>query len=170
MSLRLIASLCLILLSPIASAADRPTVKIELVDGSSLRGVLTDPEIRFSFDGGSAKFDSAKVSQINLSPDGGFHDSVTIHGLADPVHGRCENLTFTVESDSGVKKTAREEIKRIRAVHSGPTNWLADIVLPLLTLTAMEIVLGIDNIIFLAIVAGKLPRAQQPRARRLGLI
>jgi predicted tellurium resistance membrane protein TerC len=42
-------------------------------------------------------------------------------------------------------------------------------VVALVTLTAMEIVLGIDNIIFIAIVAGKLPRELQPRARRLGL-
>ena len=40
----------------------------------------------------------------------------------------------------------------------------------LLTLSAMEIVLGIDNIIFLAILAGKLPPEQQPKARRLGLL
>src|SRR5262245_38162743 len=40
----------------------------------------------------------------------------------------------------------------------------------LLSLSAMEIVLGIDNIIFLSILAGKLPAEQQPRARRLGLI
>ncbi len=39
----------------------------------------------------------------------------------------------------------------------------------LAALTAMEIVLGIDNIVFLSILAGKLPRAQQPAARRLGL-
>ncbi|MBM3855696.1 MAG: TerC family protein, partial [Verrucomicrobia bacterium] len=39
----------------------------------------------------------------------------------------------------------------------------------LLTLTALEIVLGIDNIIFISILAGKLPPAEQPRARRLGL-
>jgi predicted tellurium resistance membrane protein TerC len=39
----------------------------------------------------------------------------------------------------------------------------------LLTLTALEIVLGIDNIVFISIVAGKLPVAQQPQARRLGL-
>jgi predicted tellurium resistance membrane protein TerC len=38
------------------------------------------------------------------------------------------------------------------------------------TLAAMEIVLGIDNIVFLAILAGRLPAAQQPRARRLGLL
>jgi predicted tellurium resistance membrane protein TerC len=40
----------------------------------------------------------------------------------------------------------------------------------LLTLTAMEIVLGIDNIIFISILSGKLPAAEQPKARRLGLL
>ncbi|HVJ68169.1 MAG TPA: TerC family protein [Caulifigura sp.] len=42
--------------------------------------------------------------------------------------------------------------------------------LPLVTLTAMEIVLGIDNIVFIAILASRLPVQQQPRARNLGLI
>lgn len=40
----------------------------------------------------------------------------------------------------------------------------------LLTLTFLEIVLGIDNIIFISIAANKLPVAQQPKARNLGLI
>jgi predicted tellurium resistance membrane protein TerC len=40
----------------------------------------------------------------------------------------------------------------------------------LVTLTFLEIVLGVDNIIFISILSGKLPPAQQPRARRLGLI
>jgi predicted tellurium resistance membrane protein TerC len=39
----------------------------------------------------------------------------------------------------------------------------------LLTLTVLEIVLGIDNIIFIAIVAGKLPAAKRETARRTGL-
>ncbi|HSM55858.1 MAG TPA: TerC family protein [Candidatus Sulfomarinibacteraceae bacterium] len=39
----------------------------------------------------------------------------------------------------------------------------------LLTLTALEIVLGIDNVIFIAILAAKLPRNQQAKARRLGI-
>jgi predicted tellurium resistance membrane protein TerC len=38
------------------------------------------------------------------------------------------------------------------------------------TLTVLEIVLGIDNVIFLSILAGKLPREQQQRARQIGLI
>jgi len=39
----------------------------------------------------------------------------------------------------------------------------------LLTLTALEVVLGIDNLVFLSIMTGKLPQARQPFARRLGL-
>jgi len=47
---------------------------------------------------------------------------------------------------------------------SSPETWIA-----LLTLTALEIVLGIDNIVFITIMVGKLPKAQQDRARALGL-
>jgi predicted tellurium resistance membrane protein TerC len=44
-----------------------------------------------------------------------------------------------------------------------------DVYISLLTLTAMEIVLGIDNIVFIAILTGKLPPEKQPAARNLGL-
>jgi len=40
----------------------------------------------------------------------------------------------------------------------------------LLTLSALEIVLGIDNIVFISILVAKLPPAEQPRARRIGLL
>jgi predicted tellurium resistance membrane protein TerC len=46
-----------------------------------------------------------------------------------------------------------------------PQIWIA-----LATLTFLEIVLGVDNIIFISILSGKLPPAQQPKARRLGLL
>lgn len=46
-----------------------------------------------------------------------------------------------------------------------PAAWAS-----LLTLTLLEIVLGVDNVIFLSIVTSRLPAAQQPRARRIGLI
>ena len=45
----------------------------------------------------------------------------------------------------------------------------AEALISLLTLTVLEVVLGIDNIIFISIQAGKLPREQQNYARRLGL-
>lgn len=49
--------------------------------------------------------------------------------------------------------------------------WIADpdIWISLATLTALEVVLGIDNLIFISILSGKLPASQQSRARRLGL-
>jgi predicted tellurium resistance membrane protein TerC len=47
---------------------------------------------------------------------------------------------------------------------SSPEAWIA-----LLTLTVLEIVLGIDNIVFISILASKLPSSQQARARTIGL-
>jgi predicted tellurium resistance membrane protein TerC len=47
---------------------------------------------------------------------------------------------------------------------SDPQTWIA-----LATLTALELVLGIDNIVFISILVDKLPKAQQERARRIGL-
>lgn len=44
-----------------------------------------------------------------------------------------------------------------------------EIILALLTLIVLEVVLGIDNIIFLSILTGKLPKDQQQKARRLGI-
>ena len=51
------------------------------------------------------------------------------------------------------------------AALTDPEIWIA-----LATLTFLEIVLGVDNIIFISILSGKLPPAQQPRARRVGLL
>lgn len=47
---------------------------------------------------------------------------------------------------------------------TSPEAWIA-----LLTLTLMEVVLGIDNIVFISILVDKLPERQRPRARILGL-
>jgi predicted tellurium resistance membrane protein TerC len=44
-----------------------------------------------------------------------------------------------------------------------------EIVFALVALTAMEIVLGIDNVVFIAILAGRLPKEQQAKARNIGL-
>ena len=45
-----------------------------------------------------------------------------------------------------------------------PQAWIA-----FATLTALEIILGVDNVVFISILAGKLPEAQRERARRVGL-
>jgi predicted tellurium resistance membrane protein TerC len=49
-------------------------------------------------------------------------------------------------------------------IFANPETWIS-----LITLTVLEIVLGIDNIIFISILADKLPKAQQARGRRVGL-
>ena len=46
----------------------------------------------------------------------------------------------------------------------------ADGLIALVTLTVLEVVLGIDNIIFISILAGKLPQGDQERARKIGLM
>jgi predicted tellurium resistance membrane protein TerC len=53
-----------------------------------------------------------------------------------------------------------------------PMDWLTnpEIWIALVTLTTLEIVLGVDNIVFISVLAGKLPKEQQQRARRLGLL
>ena len=50
-------------------------------------------------------------------------------------------------------------------------EWIADpqIWIAFATLTVLELVLGIDNVIFISILSGKLPQEQQPRARFIGL-
>ena len=50
-------------------------------------------------------------------------------------------------------------------------EWLADpqLWIAFATLTVLELVLGIDNVIFISILSGKLPQEQQPRARFIGL-
>ncbi len=50
------------------------------------------------------------------------------------------------------------------ALATDPAAWAA-----LATLTAMEVVLGIDNLIFISILTNKLPERQRPRARRIGI-
>lgn len=48
---------------------------------------------------------------------------------------------------------------------SDPTTWVA-----FLTLVALELVLGVDNVIFISILAGKLPQHEQQRARSTGIL
>jgi predicted tellurium resistance membrane protein TerC len=50
-------------------------------------------------------------------------------------------------------------------------DWIAnpEIWIALVTLTVLEVVLGIDNVVFISILASKLPRTQQKRARQVGL-
>ncbi len=47
--------------------------------------------------------------------------------------------------------------------------WTAAALGSLLTLTLLEVILGIDNVVFIAILTGKLPKEQRPKAQKIGL-
>jgi predicted tellurium resistance membrane protein TerC len=55
-------------------------------------------------------------------------------------------------------------VEGLVALFSEPAVWAA-----LVTLIVMEVVLGIDNLIFISILSNKLPEGQRQRARRIGI-
>jgi len=118
---------------------------------------------------GSQTIDSRHLKRITFSPEAGEegHDAVqTID--KNVIRGYLANPIYTVKFGDTTKTLKRSEIREIRILQSANTSLLG-IVVGLVTLAAMEIVLGIDNIIFLAIVAGRLPKDRQPSARKIGL-
>jgi predicted tellurium resistance membrane protein TerC len=72
-----------------------------------------------------------------------------------------------------METAAVEAVREIPGILDGAA-WAAlltpEVMVALLTLTALEIVLGIDNIVFISVLTGRLPPEQRPRARRLGLL
>jgi predicted tellurium resistance membrane protein TerC len=64
---------------------------------------------------------------------------------------------------AGTIRNSNQEVSKMEWI-SDPQAWIA-----LATLTVLELVLGIDNIVFISILAGKLPRESQNSARRVGL-
>lgn len=72
--------------------------------------------------------------------------------LAHPPDAGSSSLTLEIHMESLIQ------------LFSEPTTWVA-----LATLIAMEVVLGIDNLIFISILTNKLPEHQRERARRIGI-
>lgn len=145
-----------------------PAFRIELRDGSSFEARLPDGVIiHTEFAVQTVK--SKHIRRITFGgPDGGeFRDQIE---LSDKSHirGRIETQHFTRPEGETVRIVPRDDVREIKINAKPDISWTT-ILLGLLTLTAMEIVLGIDNVIFLAIIVGKLPKEKQARARKLGL-
>ena len=95
---------------------------------------------------------------------------------AGMIDGPRANVTFCCPALGGVNSAQFSTPRRVdrwteRRLTRGLMHWLTDpeIWISLFTLTALEIVLGIDNVIFISILAGKLPVDEQAKARQLGL-
>jgi len=144
-------------------------VKIEPTNG----GKPYEAEVAFALlrvksPNGTSELLVEKVKSLRLehAPDA-VHISVEFNDHSQ-LTGDLLTSDFPIRIGSEARTLKPTEIEAMKFLHEKNTGLLATII-GLLTLTLMEIVLGIDNIIFLAIVAGKLPAEQQPRARRIGL-
>jgi predicted tellurium resistance membrane protein TerC len=155
------------------AAADRThhsRARAELTDGSSVVGTLRLAAIGLRTETDTRAIDLKHVRRVTFQrePGGRSQDTVQLDDKS-VVRGRVMQDAFEVQTDDGVRAVRSADLREVRLLRE---EWVspATVALGLLTLAAMEIVLGIDNIIFLAIIAGKLPEPQQPRARRIGLV
>jgi len=84
---------------------------------------------------------------------------------------RSSRLARIALRPASLGPSARLRATRRRAAREKPMEFLLDSQtwISLVVLTALEIVLGVDNIIFISILAGRLPRARQASARSIGL-
>ena len=137
--------------------------------GSVPKGKLKLAAITLKTDTGSTTIGMKFIKRITFQkePEGKSNDSVQLTDKT-AVRGRVTDEVFVVEIPGGEARLKKNEIREIKVVSEEKLSLVA-VLVGLLTLTAMEIVLGVDNIIFLAIVAGRLPKEQQPRARKVGL-
>jgi predicted tellurium resistance membrane protein TerC len=150
------------------SAAPIP-IKVERLDGWAAEGTTTLPTIQLKTGYGTSDVVTAKVRSLTLRAEDGVVTAAV--ELDDRTHLTGEILTGTFPLRVGDKvfDLATADLRVVKFPKPQATTVWA-IVFGLFTLAVMEIVLGVDNVIFLAIVAGKLPEAQRPNARRIGLV
>jgi predicted tellurium resistance membrane protein TerC len=148
---------------------DGPEVRAERRDGSNFQGALLQ-NLRLTTDFGAEEIDAKRVRRLTFHPPDDDRAADVVELDDKSLHrGRIEAKTIRFRVDGAPINVAIADLREFKAVRKEAAGFFA-IVFGLATLTAMEIVLGVDNVIFLAIVAGRLPQQQQPRARKLGLI
>jgi len=91
-------------------------------------------------------------------------------GGSTPIGELAVRDTWKSRSLRPIFFTHLKTIPLVMCLLSMPDFTSGSVWVSLLTLTFLEIVLGVDNIIFLSIVSAKLPAAEQPKARNIGLL
>jgi predicted tellurium resistance membrane protein TerC len=158
---------------PPADTTHELKVKVQRPKADPADGYARFTTVRLKVPNGTLDLDLSKVDALVIE---GKEDDGTIRAAAEMHdHSRMSGQLLTTELRVAAKvedKTGEllplEPGLKVKFEHEKPTGLLAALI-GLLTLTVMEVVLGIDNVIFLAIVAGKLPQHQQKLARRIGL-
>ncbi len=152
------------------NADEGPAFRFDLRDGTSFEARIPEAiAIRTEYAVQIIKPKHIRRITFGL-PEGGAHrdvielsDKSMLRGVVD-----TQSFTWLAKDGEAAKVIRRDDVREIKTAEKPPAGWTA-ILLGLVTLTAMEIVLGIDNVIFLAIIAGKLPKEKQARARKIGL-
>jgi predicted tellurium resistance membrane protein TerC len=149
-------------------------VQVEQPKQPTLDGTARFTSVKLRVPNGTLELDLSRVHSLTIETKDA--DVVTAAAeLGD--HSRIVGQLLTAElpvavtGGEGSGDTRQLPIEpglKVKFLHEKQTGLVAALI-GLLTLTVMEIVLGIDNVIFLAIVAGKLPHSQQRLARRIGL-
>jgi predicted tellurium resistance membrane protein TerC len=153
---------------PVGGPAAGVTVNIDKTDGSQIKGTMP-AMFPLQTEYGRLELNLEKVKTIDFSTHDG--KTMAIVELADKHHliGEPISPKFALTTAAGVENRNWSDLRELK-IERPPVNLsLVAALLGLITLAVMEIVLGIDNIIFLAIVVGRLPKEKQPLARRLGL-
>jgi predicted tellurium resistance membrane protein TerC len=146
-----------------------PRVRVEPAHGPTVEGYLLDGTVSVKTEIGTQSIDLTHVRRITFQrdPAGKSQDTVQLDDES-LVRGRVGWGTLWVKTGDEVQPFAKADVRQVTMLREQKLSPLG-IAIGLFTLSAMEIVLGIDNVIFLAIVAGRLPAEQRPRARRIGL-
>ncbi|MCU0704178.1 MAG: TerC family protein [Fimbriiglobus sp.] len=155
---------------PAGAAAHELKVKVERPDQPTVEGVARFHTVRMKVSNGTLDLDLGKVHSLTVEvkePNGTVRAAAEF-GDHSRMTGELLTPDLPVTLDGTATSLAIEPGLKVKFIHEKQTGLVAAL-LGLLTLTLMEIVLGIDNVIFLAIVAGKLPEHQQRFARRIGL-
>jgi len=154
-----------------APAPEAVAVEVEKADGTKLTGRFAGRTLRLQAYYGVVELDIARVTALNLTPPEAPKTEVLANvTLADKSHltGFLVMDALTIEDGGKPVALPIAELAEVKFLHPRDKSIVGSLI-ALLTLTVMEIVLGVDNVIFLAILAGKLPEEQRPRARKIGL-
>ncbi len=155
--------------APAAAPTEGVPVQIDRADGARVDGVIP-PILKLKTDYGLLDLDLKKVKTIDFAEENGHTIAIVELATKHHLHGDTVDAEMALTDKAGASQVLPIKSIRELRVQRPPVELSVIAALAgLVTLAIMEIVLGIDNVIFLAIVVGRLPKEQQPRARKIGL-
>ena len=140
-------------------------VKVEKADGTSAEGTLASGVVQFKTEFGRVALDLAKVRAVDFAGE-----AATVE-LDDGqrLHGRIDDAPLQlVLADGTVEHLSPAALREVKIVRPSDTSMLG-LAFGLITLTLLEVILGVDNVIVLAIYVNKVAKEQQRKARWIGL-